>query len=157
MQTFLGCTDSINIFYRVPKNSSKHLEANLWIIPAYPSATTFLCMKGSGDLQSSWIFPCGENETFAPGRLKAKIVAVFSEACFVRAHNAADWRALPAQIDKPGKVWSKKHLHISICVIERFCGWKKSGDHQLRLVGYPIIYKVYIIIPGLAGLLPSTV
>ena len=33
---------------------------------------------------------------------------------------------------------------------------QKSGDHQLRLVVYPIIYKV-LYIPGGAGFLPSTV
>ena len=32
----------------------------------------------------------------------------------------------------------------------------KSGEHQLRLVVYPIIYKV-LYIPGGAGFLPSTV
>ena len=34
--------------------------------------------------------------------------------------------------------------------------WKISGDHQLRLVVYPIIYKV-LYIPGGARFLPSTV
>ena len=34
--------------------------------------------------------------------------------------------------------------------------WKKSGIHQLRLVVYPIIYRV-LYIPGGAGFLPSTV
>ena len=33
---------------------------------------------------------------------------------------------------------------------------QKSSDHQLRLVVYPIIYKV-IYIPSGAGFLPSTV
>ena len=33
---------------------------------------------------------------------------------------------------------------------------QKSGEHQLRLVVYPIIYKV-LYIPGGAGFLPSTV
>ncbi len=34
--------------------------------------------------------------------------------------------------------------------------WLKSGVHQLRLVVYPIIYRV-LYIPGGAGFLPSTV
>ena len=33
---------------------------------------------------------------------------------------------------------------------------QKSGDHQLRMVVYPIIYKV-LYNPGAAGCLPSTV
>jgi len=33
---------------------------------------------------------------------------------------------------------------------------QKSGDHQLRLVVYPIIYRV-LYIPGGAGFLPSIV
>ena len=33
---------------------------------------------------------------------------------------------------------------------------QKSGDHQLRLVVYPIVYKV-LYIPGGAGFLPSIV
>ena len=33
---------------------------------------------------------------------------------------------------------------------------KKSGDHQLRLVNYSVLYKV-LFIPGGAGFLPSTV
>ena len=33
---------------------------------------------------------------------------------------------------------------------------QKSGDHQLRLVVYPIVSKV-LYIPGGAGFLPSTV
>ena len=37
------------------------------------------------------------------------------------------------------------------------CWWKKSGDHQLRLVVYPIIYKVLYIPAGCLGFLPSTV
>ena len=34
---------------------------------------------------------------------------------------------------------------------------QKSGDHQLRLVVYPIIYKVLYIPGGCLGFLPSTV
>jgi len=34
--------------------------------------------------------------------------------------------------------------------------WLKSGDHQLRLVVYPIVYRVSYI-PGGAGFQPSTV
>ena len=33
---------------------------------------------------------------------------------------------------------------------------QKSGGHQLRLVVYPIIYRI-VYIPGGAGFLPSTV
>ena len=33
---------------------------------------------------------------------------------------------------------------------------QKSGDHQLRLVIYPMIYKV-LYIPGVAGFLPSPI
>ena len=39
---------------------------------------------------------------------------------------------------------------------DTYCRWKKSGDHQLRLVVYPIVSKV-LYIPGGAGFLPSTV
>ena len=38
-----------------------------------------------------------------------------------------------------------------------YCWWKNSGDHQLRLVSYPIIYRVLYIPGGLLGFLPSTV
>ena len=41
-------------------------------------------------------------------------------------------------------------------LIQIYCGWKKSGVHQLRLVVYPIIYRV-LYISGGAGFLPSTV
>ena len=40
--------------------------------------------------------------------------------------------------------------------IQSYCWWKKSGDHQLRMAVYPIIYRV-LHIPGGAGFLPSTV
>ena len=42
---------------------------------------------------------------------------------------------------------------------QKDCAWDidmKSGDHQLRLVVYPIIYKVLYILGG-AGFQPSTV
>ena len=35
---------------------------------------------------------------------------------------------------------------------QKYCCWDKSGDHQLRLVVDPIIYKV-LYIPGGAGFL----
>ena len=38
-----------------------------------------------------------------------------------------------------------------------YCWWKKSGDHQLRLVVYPIIYRIFYILGGCLGFLPSTV
>ena len=41
-------------------------------------------------------------------------------------------------------------------LILTYCWWRKSGEHQLRLVVYPIIYRV-LYIPGGAGFLPSTV
>ena len=34
--------------------------------------------------------------------------------------------------------------------------WKKSGDRQLRLVGYPMIYRVLYIPGGCLEFLPST-
>ena len=34
---------------------------------------------------------------------------------------------------------------------------QKSGDHQLRLVVYPVIYRVLYILGGCLGLLTSTV
>ncbi len=42
------------------------------------------------------------------------------------------------------------------CLHIPYCWWLKSGKHQLRLVVYPIIYRVFYI-PGGAGFQPSTV
>ena len=56
--------------------------------------------------------------------------------------------------------------HFEVCKIDHkgpgsmtcwYCWWKNSGDHQLRLVSYPIIYRVLYIPGGLLGFLPSTV
>ena len=38
-----------------------------------------------------------------------------------------------------------------------YCWWKKSGDRQLRLVGYPMIYRVLYIPGGCLEIIPSTV
>ena len=39
---------------------------------------------------------------------------------------------------------------------DSYCWWIRNPAHQLRLVAYPIIYRV-LYIPGGAGFLPSTV
>ena len=41
-------------------------------------------------------------------------------------------------------------LVTGICRVKRgyYCCWKKSGDHQLRLVVYPIISKILYISGG---------
>ena len=39
-------------------------------------------------------------------------------------------------------------------IIKSYCWWKKSGDHQLRLVVYAINCKV-LYVPGGAGILPN--
>ena len=49
-------------------------------------------------------------------------------------------------------IWNDGHFFRRL----PYCWWLKSGDHQLRLVVYPIIYRVSYI-PGGAGFQPSTV
>ena len=39
-------------------------------------------------------------------------------------------------------VWHVWHFE-TVSVFEWYCWWLKSGDHQLRLVGYPIIYDEF--------------
>ena len=36
--------------------------------------------------------------------------------------------------------------------------WKESGDHQLRLVGYPVIFQCFLMsqVPGGTEFCPST-
>ena len=52
----------------------------------------------------------------------------------------------------------KKYLHPTCKVYEYVpLMVQNSGDHQLRLVVYPIIYRVLYIPGGCLGFLPSTV
>ena len=56
-----------------------------------------------------------------------------------------------------GALTSRQYVakHPTTCqpVILQACWWKKSGDHQLRLVVYPIIYRVLYIPGGCLGFL----
>ena len=76
---------------------------------------------------------------------------------FGRQNHPTDWMK-PLQLRVPTKFHDDKRSHpdsnLVICPIDTVDG--RNPAYQLRLVVYPIIYRV-LYIPGFAGFLPSTV
>ena len=100
-------------------------------------------------------FCCSFHKSFFAGRESSKRLSQLDMLQNATPGSTDSWKAgnwiwIELMLVFPINKKNKKHIPLLLLVVQ------KSGVHQLRLVVYPIIYKVLYIPGGCLGFLPST-